>query len=281
MNIWGYCWTRGESKSATTHHAGTENGGDSDGHAAFSPHLEVSVVAGMRLLFGVDFAQRPIDFVFLSGYHFDMTEEWAYPKLRVLSQTTRLSLLTRIKDQADSEAWSQFVDIYGPLIYRFGRRKGLQDADATDLMQDVFRNVAQNITRFDYDPQIGRFRSWLYVVASHSLSRKIRNSRRQPTGSGEATIEDLLKQLPADDEMDQLWEAEYRQHLFEWACSKIRPQFSESSWRAFEQTAIENRSPQAVAADLGISVGAVYISKSRVTKKIRDAIASIDETTSF
>ena len=85
----------------------------------------------------------------------------------------------RIRDSADTLAWSQFVDIYGPLIYRFGRRKGLQDADATDLMQDVFDLIAQNIVKFNYNPDVGKFRSWLFVVASNALSKK--NAKSQKT----------------------------------------------------------------------------------------------------
>ena len=184
----------------------------------------------------------------------------------------------RIRDQADTLAWSQFVDIYGPLIYRFGRRKGLQDADATDLMQDVFRQISQSIAGFQYNPELGKFRSWLYVVASNALRQKIRKSQRQPTGSGDSKIALTLSQVASNEEDDAIWEKEYRDHLFGWACEQVRPNVNESTWLAFYETAVQSRSPAEVADELGISVGAVYIAKSRVTQKLKQKIATVDES---
>ena len=195
-----------------------------------------------------------------------------------MNQSTRISLLRRLKNQEDSLAWSQFVDIYGPLIYRFGRRKGLQDADATDLMQDVFRQVAQSIADFNYNPEIGRFRSWLFVVARNSLNLKIKKSIRQVRGSGDSGIAEMLAQVPTSSDDDSVWEREYREHLFGWACEQIKHQFSESTWRAFSETAVKGQIPADVAKALNISVGAVYIAKTRVTQKLKAKIATIDES---
>ena len=195
-----------------------------------------------------------------------------------MNQTTRLSLLMRIRDGADTLAWTQFVDIYGPLIYRFGRRKGLQDADATDLTQDVFDLIAQNIAKFNYNPDVGKFRSWLFVVASNALNKKMRKAKRQPLGSGESGVAEMLSQLPSDENDDAVWEQEYRQHLFGWACEQIKQQFNDSTWQAFLQTAVQGRKPGDVASDLGISVGAVYIAKTRVTQRLKEKIAAVDES---
>ena len=184
----------------------------------------------------------------------------------------------RIKDRADTLAWSQFVDIYGPLIYRFGRRKGLQDADATDLMQDVLSQVSQSIAKFNYNPEIGKFRSWLFVVASNSLSKSVRKAKRQPLGSGRSEVADLIEQIPSNEDENAIWEKEYRDHLFGWACDQIQNQFNESTWKAFTQTAIQGKKPADVANELGISVGAVYIARTRVTKKLKDRIATIDDS---
>ncbi|MGR5411090.1 RNA polymerase sigma factor, partial [Vibrio sp. PNB22_8_2] len=76
---------------------------------------------------------------------------------------TRPSLLVRIRDGGDAEGWRLFVDLYGPLVYGFARRQGLQDADAADLTQDVFQSVAGAVRRLDYDPRKGSFRGWLYT----------------------------------------------------------------------------------------------------------------------
>src|SRR5438552_1369435 len=80
------------------------------------------------------------------------------------SPQTRASLLVRLRDGHDREAWRQFVDLYAPLVYGFARRRGLQDADAADLMQDVLRAVSGAAGRLDYDPAKGTFRSWLFTV---------------------------------------------------------------------------------------------------------------------
>ena len=195
-----------------------------------------------------------------------------------MNQSTRPSLLLRIKDQDDSPAWSQFVEIYGPLIYRFGRKKGLQDADATDLMQDVLRQVAQNIAKFNYDPRIGKFRSWLFAVASQAFIQKLRKVKRQPVGSGGTDAVEMLNRLPGTSPNDEVWEIEYRSQLFRWACEQIRDQFNQTTWQAFEKTAVENLKSTDVAEELGISVGSVYVAKSRVLQKLKQKIASVDDS---
>ena len=94
--------------------------------------------------------------------------------------TTRHSLVLRIRDMSDSIAWSQFVDIYGPFIYRYGCSRGLQDADAADLAQLVLLEVARCIDRFEYEPKTGRFRNWLKVLARSKLSDLIRKIQTEP-----------------------------------------------------------------------------------------------------
>ena len=107
---------------------------------------------------------------------------------KALGNTTQVTLLMRLRQDDDALAWSQFVDIYGPLLYRFGRRRGLQDADAADLTQDVMREVARCIGRFEYDPSIGRFRDWLFLVAQRRLSNLFRVAGRQAAGSGDTKM---------------------------------------------------------------------------------------------
>ena len=191
--------------------------------------------------------------------------------------TTQKSLIFRIRDANDTEAWSRFVEIYGPLIYRFARRRGMQDADAADLSQTVLTEVAHCIDRFDYEPALGRFRNWLMVIARYKLSRLARKQARF-SGSGDSQVQELIDQQPAADDFTERWNSEYKDHLFRWAAEQVRGEVAEPTWKAFWQTAVENRPPVEVAKELGMQVGTVYVSKSRVLLRIRNKIAEVDDT---
>lgn len=190
---------------------------------------------------------------------------------------TRKSLLIRIKDSDDTLAWSQFTVLYGPLIYRYGKRKGLQDADAADLMQDVLGRVSQSITTFNYNPAIGRFRSWLFLISRQAFSDLLKKRDRQPVGTGDSRISELISHAAAPQE-ESIWETEYRKHLLSWAMKQIQEQFSESTWMAFCEFALNNRPAKEVAKSLGMSVGAIYIAKTRVMQRLKETVSTIDDT---
>ncbi|MEM8945602.1 MAG: sigma-70 family RNA polymerase sigma factor [Planctomycetota bacterium] len=191
--------------------------------------------------------------------------------------TTKNSLIFRIRDSSDRDAWSHFVDIYGPLVYRYGRRRGLQDADAADLSQTVLTEVSHCIDRFDYDPALGRFRNWLMVIARYKLSALTRDRSKQ-IGTSAALTHDRLDQQPAADEFSTLWEAEYQNYLFRWAANLVRDEIEERTWQAFWRTAVENKTSSDVATELGMRVGTVYAAKCRVILRIRQKIAEVDDT---
>src|SRR5438876_9916363 len=108
---------------------------------------------------------------------------------------TRASLLVRIRDGRDQKAWQQFVRLYAPVVYGFARKRGLQDADAADVMQDVLRSVAAAAARLDYDPSRGTFRGWLYTVARNKIFNFLQTSQhRFGRGSGDR---DAHKRLEA------------------------------------------------------------------------------------
>ncbi len=187
------------------------------------------------------------------------------------SPATRHSLLVRIRDVKDAEAWAEFVRIYAPLVYNLARRQGLQDADAADLTQNVLRDVVAAAEGFVYEPGRGSFRSWLFTVARNRL-RKFLHARRRGQEAGDA--HDLLDQAPAPEETDE-WEREYRQRLLTWAAEKVRDGFRESTWLAFWLTSVEGRDTRDVAEELGLSVGAVYIARNRVLARIRETIRQV------
>ena len=137
--------------------------------------------------------------------------------------STRPSLLVRLRDLDDERAWSEFLEIYGPLVHRFARRRGLQEADAQDLVQEVFRAVARAIERYDPDPGRGSFRGWLFRIARNLIINLLAAQRRHPQGTGDTDVQRLLEQCPDPGGEDSaLFEAEYRGRLVAWAAERIR-----------------------------------------------------------
>ena len=189
--------------------------------------------------------------------------------------STRQSLIVRISDAGDDESWAEFVQQYGPFIYAIGRRRGLQDADACDLVQDVMREVARSIPR--YEVRKGRFRNWLGVITQRTVARILEKNRQPVLGVGGSTNIAVLSGLSAD-ENDSEWEQAHQQQIFRWAAERVRGDFNETTWRAFWMTAVQGVSVKEVAEECGITVSAVYINKSRVTGRIRERVAELLES---
>jgi RNA polymerase sigma factor (sigma-70 family) len=194
---------------------------------------------------------------------------------------TRHSLIVKLRDPADAGAWREFVALYQPLVYRLARRQGLQDADAHDLCQEVFRTVARAIERYDLDPARGRFRGWLYRITRNLLINFLTRRPYRLRGSGSTSVQELLEAQPADDpSATAVFEAEYRRQVFRWAADEVRGEFAPSTWQAFWTTAVDGRAPADAAAELGLSVGAVYIARSRVLARLRARIERLGDEAS-
>lgn len=181
---------------------------------------------------------------------------------------TRASLLLRMRESQDEQAWQDFVEIYGPLITRLARRYGLQAADASDVSQDVLTRVAKAVQSWDPDPARGSFRGWLTRVTRNLTIEWFRSRQRRPLTNPDSQQLDLAAAPWTEDCFD--WEQ--RRALFHWAAQKARPLFADNTWQAFCLTAIDQLSPSAAAEQLGISVGAVYIARSRVMARIREIV---------
>jgi RNA polymerase sigma factor (sigma-70 family) len=191
--------------------------------------------------------------------------------------TTRPSLLLRLRDPMDERAWGEFVEIYGPLVHRLARRRGLQDADAADLVQEVFRAVAGAIERYDPDPAKGSFRGWLSTIARNLIVNLLEARRRHPGGTGDTKVHRLLEEQPAPDSpQSALFDDEYRLRVLDWAAGRVRDEFTDATWRAFWMTAVEGQPARQAAHDLGLSVGTVYQYKSRVVARIRREIERVE-----
>ena len=189
---------------------------------------------------------------------------------------TRASLLVRLRDHHDQEAWRQFIDLYGPLIYRLGRRAGLQDADAADVTQNVLGAVSAALSKGQYDAARGTFRGWLFTVARRQLGRWRERSQREPRGAGDSAAHELLHaQSAPDDGSEHWWEQEYKRQRFTWAAGRVRDQFEETTWQVF-WLASEGKPAAQIAQSLGMSLGAVYTAKSRVLDRIKKEIELLE-----
>lgn len=185
---------------------------------------------------------------------------------------TRPSLLLRIRDLGNDHAWREFVEIYTPLLFAYCQRAGLQPTDAADVTQDVLRIIAAGAAEFEYDPARGRFRGWLLGVARNRL-RKFRDQCvRHPLAVSPTTVERALEPHALVDD-ESRWDREYHQRLFEWAAQQVRTEFEDRTWQAFWLTAVEDQSGREVAGALGLSVGAVYIARSRVLSRLKERVA--------
>jgi RNA polymerase sigma-70 factor (ECF subfamily) len=184
--------------------------------------------------------------------------------------TTPLSLLERVRNPGDNQAWGRFVEMYTPLLYYWARRTGLQESDAADLIQDVFAVLVSKLPAFVYD-RSRSFRGWLRTI----LHNKWRDRERRLAAAPDLRdIHDLT--ILADPlETNDFWDVEYRQHLVGRALELMQREFQPATWRACWEVVVSGRSPADVAAELGMTVDAVYTAKSRVLRRLRQELAML------
>ncbi|MCI0685003.1 MAG: RNA polymerase sigma factor [Gemmataceae bacterium] len=182
--------------------------------------------------------------------------------------TTPPSLLRRLRDPAQREAWDVFVELYTPLLFVWSRRWGLQESDAADLVQETLLLLYRKLPEFEYRDG-SSFRGWLRTV----LLNKWRETRRrlvpQPVGDG---LDPAVEPGWAEQE-----EQEYRRQLLRVILKKLKPEFPATIWSAFEAYVLEGRPPRDVAARMGISPATVYAAKSKVFQRIRQELAGMLE----
>lgn len=189
---------------------------------------------------------------------------------------TRASLLLRVRDPADREAWEEFVEIYGPVVHRLARHKGMQPADADDVTQQVLLAVARAVERRGHDPERARFRTWLGRIARNAILNAL--TRGKPDrGSGDSDLQELLNEFPSPSGPDSDFvRLECRREQFRRAARQIRPEFHPATWRAFWLTTVEGRGCEEVARELGKQIGSIYAARSRVMKRLQEKVDEIE-----
>ena len=194
---------------------------------------------------------------------------------------TRASLMVRLRDPQDQQAWAQFVSIYEPLVLRMMRQRGLQEADARDVTQQVILAVMQAVERWQPDGAAASFRRWLFDIARKLALKFVQRAtpRKGPArrGRGGSDMLELFQTLPEPEHRTvAAFDEEYRQAVFEWAADKVRTEFRDSTWQAFWRTCVQNEPINAVAEALGTTAGNIYVARSRVIARLRKFVEGID-----
>ncbi len=193
---------------------------------------------------------------------------------------TNHSLIARVKDLGDGASWVEFLGIYQPVVYRMARRRQLQEADAQDVVQQVFLSISRSIE--GWEPGEGRppFRAWLTTIARNAITRALaRRPRDRATGTTSAA--DILKNQPEAETTASEILAEARQEIIRWATEQIRSEFSEHIWQLFQQTAIDGVPIADVANSTGRSAGSIYIARFRVVARLKEKIQEVSQHWDF
>lgn len=191
------------------------------------------------------------------------------------SLLTRQTLLLRLRDPKDQRAWEEFVEIYTPLVYRFCRKRELNAADTADIVQEVMRSVSLAMKSFEYDPEKGKFKAWLFTAARNAVGKHFKKQANRPITASETKLLRMIEEAPEQVELDE-WERDYQRRLLSWAMEKVKPEFAGRIWKAFEITAIEDRTPEEASREIGMTKNAVNIAKHRVMKRLREKAQSVD-----
>lgn len=182
-----------------------------------------------------------------------------------------MNLLVRMRNPQDSQAWDEFVRIYQGAIYSTARQWGLQHADACDLVQSVLQSVASQVDTWEPRGSTGGFRKWLRQVTRHKVIDTLRSRQRRNPSIANSSWS--WNQLPQSEDPDiALFELECQREMFQIAAQQVRNEFEERTWQSFWLNTVEGLSAIDVSTSLGISLGAVYVAKSRVLARLREEV---------
>jgi RNA polymerase sigma-70 factor, ECF subfamily len=191
---------------------------------------------------------------------------------------TRSSLLLRIRDASDNESWGEFYEAYHPILIRYVRSHEIGVQDAEDLVQDIFVNkLRAAMPDFEFDRQRGKFRTWLFGVTINAIRdwARRRQNRERATGKTDQFTGPIGPSVT--EELSREWEQFHHEQIMQYAMKKSRELFEPKTWQCFERRMLTGQSGSEVAAELGLSVNAVYTNAHRVLEKIRELCQEHDE----
>jgi RNA polymerase sigma-70 factor (ECF subfamily) len=191
------------------------------------------------------------------------------------------SLLVRLKAN-EPEAWRRLVRLYYPLVRKWCQRSGLKHEDAADVAQEVFRALAGNVARFRYEKGQTSFRAWMYGITSRQLLAHWRQQKQRPVAAGGSEAHQRFAELAewGPDEVNgdsAVFPADERHEVLRRALRMMRDGVASHTWEAFWRSVVEGQAPADIAADLGVSVNAVYIAKARMLSRLREEFGELIE----
>jgi RNA polymerase sigma-70 factor (ECF subfamily) len=183
---------------------------------------------------------------------------------------TSKSLLQRVQSSADDDSWRRLVELYRPLICGWLRRCHTQEQDADDLAQEVLALLVRELPKFSHSGRTGAFRAWLRSITANRLKTFWRAGRARPA-AGAGDFQQMAEQLAdSDSDLSRVWDREHDSHVLRRLLELLEAEFEPATLTAFRRTALDGDAPQQVAEELGLSVAAVYIARSRVLRRLRE-----------
>lgn len=188
--------------------------------------------------------------------------------------TTPQALLATLQSAETSEAWSRFAARYGEVLLNYCIRRGMQYADAEDIVQRVLIDVSQQMHRFQFDAERGRFRCWLATVTNRAIWRH----RKRKAPKDERPLEEFTDLAqPTND----AWRREFSSAIVDVGLQRIRAEFTAEEWGAFDQNWRTGKRPTEIAAELNRPVGWIYQVKFKVLQRLKREVSVLFDDDSW
>jgi len=182
---------------------------------------------------------------------------------------TRSTLLVRLKDLDNQQAWQEFYDMYWALLFNFARRAGLSEQDAEEVVMDTVETVARKIEEFEYNRNTGRFKSWLLTIVRFKLGDRFRKQKRLAQRGEMVDLDSMEESQIADPqgvELEKLWDTEWQKRLIDMALERVKQLVGHRQYQIFYCYVIQEQKAEEVADFLNVSKAQVYVAKNRVGK---------------
>jgi RNA polymerase sigma-70 factor (ECF subfamily) len=190
--------------------------------------------------------------------------------------STSVTLLGRLRSNPnDRQAWSDFVQRYGRIIYGWCRHWGLQEADAEDVTQNVLLRLAEKMPLFVYDPARS-FRAWLKTLTHHAWSDFVGSRQRRALGSGDTQMLEVLQTIEARNDLEKQLDEAFDRELLEEAMARVQQRVAPQTWEAFRLTALEGLSGAEAAARIPMQVAQVFVARRRVQKMLQEEVSKLE-----